>query len=311
MSEAVLLFGADGGGTKTLGLLAGPDGREVARSQVGATNPNVIGVETAATHLADLLVSCCDLAGEAPARVGAAVFGLAGAGNSVIQKRLSTALERVLQDRDIPIPKTLFETDARIALEGAFRGGPGIIVIAGTGSSVLGKSPGGEITLVGGWGKTIGDEGSGYYVGLEAVRAVARAIDGRDTPGSLRTILAEEFGLTSRERIVNSVYQEGFVLPSVAPAVMRAAEQGDPLALGIFERGAALLAEQVKVLVHSYATLPEVGVVFVGGLIDHECVYARILREAILPLSSAVRVHPPRESPAYGGVLLARQLLGV
>lgn len=309
MVDTPLLFGADGGGTKTLGVLAAADGCELARSQVGATNPNVIGVETAATHLADLLISCCDLAGQAPVSVGAGVFGLAGAGNAVIQKRLTQAFERVMRDRDLPMPKVQFETDARIALEGAFRGGPGIIVIAGTGSSVLGKSPDGTITLVGGWGRTIGDEGSGYFVGLEAIRAVARALDGRETPGSLQSILAEEFGLTSRERLVNSIYQEGFVLPSVAPAVMRAAEQGDPLALRIFERGADLLAEQVRVLVHSYASLPEIGVVFVGGLIDHECVYAGILREAILPLSPAVRVHPPRGSPVLGAVLLARQML--
>ncbi len=309
MAGTPLLFGADGGGTKTLGVLAAADGRELSRSQVGATNPNVIGIETAATHLADLLIACCDLAGKAPGAVGAGVFGLAGAGNPVIQKRLTQAFERVMRERDLPLPKIQFETDARIALEGAFQGGPGIIVIAGTGSSVLGKSPDGTITLVGGWGRTIGDEGSGYYVGLEAVRAVARALDGRETSGYLQSILAEEFGLTSRERLVNSVYQEGFVLPSVAPAVMRAAEQGDPLALQIFERGAGLLAEQVRVLVHSYASMPEIGVVFAGGLIDHECVYARILREAILPLSSAVRVHPPRGSPVLGAVLLARQML--
>jgi N-acetylglucosamine kinase-like BadF-type ATPase len=311
MAGTPLLFGADGGGTKTLGVLAATDGRELARSQVGATNPNVIGIDTAATHLADLLISCCDLAGQAPVAVGAGVFGLAGAGNPVIQKRLTQAFERVMRDRDLPMPKVQFETDARIALEGAFQGGPGIIVIAGTGSSVLGKSPDGTIRLVGGWGRTVGDEGSGYYVGLEAVRAAARALDGRETPGFLQSILAEEFGLTSRERLVNSVYQEGFVLPSVAPAVMRAAEQGDPLALRIFERGAGLLAEQVRVLVHSYASLPEIGVVFVGGLIDHECVYTRILREAILPLSSAVRVHSPRGSPVLGAVLLARQMLSL
>jgi N-acetylglucosamine kinase-like BadF-type ATPase len=309
MGDTHLLLGADGGGTKTLGILAGGDGRELARCQVGASNPNVVGVETAAAHLADLLTSCCDRAGREPADVGAAVFGLAGAGNAAVQKRLTSALEKVLQDRDIPMPKVRFETDARIALEGAFRGGPGIIVIAGTGSAILGKSPDGTITLVGGWGRTIGDEGSGYSVGLEAIRAVARRIDGRDGPSSLQTILAEEFGLTSRERLVNAVYQEGFVLPSVAPAVMKAAEQGDPAALGIFKRGAALLAEQVGVLLRAYAVLPQVGVVFVGGLIDHDCVYVGMLREAILALSPAVRVHPPQDPPAYGAVLLAKHLL--
>ncbi len=230
------------------------------------------------------------------------MFGLAGAGNSAVQERLSEALTKVLQDRRLPVPKFRFETDARIALEGAFRGGPGIIVIAGTGSAVLGKLPDGAVRLVGGWGRTIGDEGSGYYVGLEAARAVARTIDGRDAPGSLQRVLAES-GLTSRERLVNAVYQEGFPLPSLAPSVMKAAEAGDGAALAIFRRGAALLAEQVAV------RLPRIGVVFVGGLIDHESVYAGILREAILALSPAVEVHAPRDGPATGAVLLARELL--
>jgi N-acetylglucosamine kinase-like BadF-type ATPase len=308
MSAQPLLLGADGGGTKTLGILSSGDGRELAQCQVGPSNPNVVGVETAAAHLADLLSSCCERAGRPPAEVGAAVFGLAGAGNSAVQERLSEALTKVLQDRRLPVPKFRFETDARIALEGAFRGGPGIIVIAGTGSAVLGKLPDGAVRLVGGWGRTIGDEGSGYYVGLEAVRAVARTIDGRDAPGSLQRVLAES-GLTSRERLVNAVYQEGFPLPSLAPSVMKAAEAGDGAALAIFRRGAALLAEQVAVLLPACARLPRIGVVFVGGLIDHESVYAGILREAILALSPAVEVHAPQDGPATGAVLLARELL--
>ena len=308
MGEHSLLLGADGGGTKTVGILASGDGRLLAQCQVGASNPNVVGVETAAGHLAELLSSCCERSGRSPADVGAAVFGLAGAGNNAVQERLSVALTKALQDRRLPVPKFRFETDARIALEGAFRGGPGIIVIAGTGSSVLGKLPDGAVRLVGGWGRTIGDEGSGYYVGLEAVRAVARSLDGRDAPGSLQKILAES-GLASRERLVNAVYQEGYSLPSLAPAVMSAAADGDGEALGIFRRGAALLAEQVAVLLPAWAALPRIGVVFVGGLIDHDSVYARILREAIIAQSPAVQVHAPQEGPASGAVLLARGLL--
>jgi N-acetylglucosamine kinase-like BadF-type ATPase len=311
MGERNLLLGVDGGGTKTVGILASADGRELVRNTVGATNPNVVGVESAARNLADLLVSCCRSSDQEPGEVGAAVFGLAGAGNAAIQRQLTATLAKVLDERHVPAPKFRFENDARIALEGAFRGGPGIIVIAGTGSSVLGKLPDGAISLVGGWGRAIGDEGSGYSVGLEAVRAVARAIDGRDQGGTLQAILKEEFGLTSRERLVNSVYQEGFALPSVAPVVMQAAEKGDPVALGIFRRGADYLAEQVGVLIRAFSGIQEIRIVFVGGLIDHECVYARVLREAVLALSSAVRVCPPQESPAFGAVLLARQLLAV
>jgi hypothetical protein len=70
-----------------------------------------------------------------------------------------------------------------------------------------------------------------------------------------------------------------------------------------------LLAEQVAVLLPAWAALPRIGVVLVGGLIDHDSVYARILREAIIALSPAVEVHAPQEAPAAGAVLLARGLL--
>jgi N-acetylglucosamine kinase-like BadF-type ATPase len=309
MSESSLILGADGGGSKTLGILADVDGTEVARCYVGASNPNVVGVKEAADNLAELLLACCNEAGRSPEELSAAVFGLAGAGNATIKARLLGALETVLQKRGLKMPRTQIESDARIALEGAFGGGPGIIVIAGTGSSVLGKSSEGVITLVGGWGRLLGDEGSGYFVGREALKALATMLDGRAKTSPLRSLLENRFGLGSREGVVNAVYQEALAIPSLAPAVLEVAEQGDLVAADIFRRGAALLAEQLAVLVRLYQDLPRIGVVFVGGLIDHDNFYTRTLRDAAWALSSAVDVAPPLHSPAMGAVLLAQQSL--
>jgi glucosamine kinase len=305
MSNTLCYLGADGGGTKTLGVLASEDGRELARVRVGATNPNVVGVEGAASHLAELLLACCAAAGIAPEQIRGAAFGLAGAGNALLQERLRSALAEESRKQGFALPPAEIHTDARIALEGAFAGGPGIIVIAGTGSAVLGKTPEGEIRLVGGWGRTLGDEGSGYYLGVEALRAVARMFDGRSASTPLRKILEEKYGFDARAKIVNAVYQDGFAIPVLAPAVIEAAEGGDRVALEILRRGADSLAEQVNALIPLFRS--GAGVVFVGGLIDHEGLPEQILRKSLLALTPPAVVHPPQEDPASGAVRLATQ----
>jgi N-acetylglucosamine kinase-like BadF-type ATPase len=309
MPTSSLIIGADGGGSKTLGILADVSGTEVARCHAGASNPNVVGVEGAADNLAELVLAGCKEAGRPPGEVVAAVFGLAGAGNATVRGRLLGALKEALRKRGLAMPHTQIESDARIALEGAFGGGPGIIVVAGTGSSVLGKSPEGVITLVGGWGRVLGDEGGGYNIGLEALKAITAMLDGRAPTGTMRALLETRFGLGSRERVVNAVYQEAFPISSLAPVILAAAEEGDPVAVDIFHRGATLLADQLAVLVRQYRGASRIGVVFVGGLIDHDNFYTRTLRDAVRAISSAVDVVAPLHAPAMGAVLLAQQSL--
>jgi N-acetylglucosamine kinase-like BadF-type ATPase len=241
--------------------------------------------------------------------VGSAVFGIAGAGAAAVQEQMRGVLGTEAKKRGLTLPPLRFETDARIALEGAFAGGPGIIVIAGTGSAVLGKSSEGEIRLVGGWGRTLGDEGSGYFTGLEALRALARMMDGREESTLLRRKLETEFGLDSRQKLVQAVYQEGFAIPSLAPAVVAAAEEGDSAAASILRKGLGLLGEQAGVLARSYRSLPEVGVVFVGGLIDHEGLPARMLSESLRLSAPSACVRLPLEPPALGALRLARHIL--
>ena len=194
MSDATLVFGADGGGTKTLGVLADVSGTELARMQVGPGNPNVAGVDAAARNLLELIGGCCEIARRSPQEIGAAVFGLAGVGSHEVRGSLDDALHLLAVPRGWSSLPMFLETDARIALEGAFGGGAGIVLIAGTGSNVIGKLPAGDVVSVGGWGRTLGDEGSGYAIGLDAARAVAREIDGRGNAPRLRALLADRFG---------------------------------------------------------------------------------------------------------------------
>ena len=175
MPETRLVFGADGGGTKTLGILADRAGTELARMQLGPGNPNVAGVDGAARTLLDLIAGCCDAARKSPQDIGAAVFGLAGVGSIPVRNKLYEAVRSMIAAKSWSPMNVTIDTDARIALEGAFGGGPGVVIIAGTGSNLIGKMPDGIVGSVGGWGRVLGDEGGGYYLGLETARAVARA----------------------------------------------------------------------------------------------------------------------------------------
>jgi N-acetylglucosamine kinase-like BadF-type ATPase len=299
----VLVFGADGGGTKTLGILARASGEELAHAHAGPSNQNVIGTAAAAKNLAELIMACSRAAGRMPSEIGSAVFGLAGAGSPEEREALVAAVNRELKES----LSGSVETDARIALEGAFAGEPGVVVIAGTGSVVIAKSAKGEIRHLGGWGRVLGDEGSGYFLGLQALRVMTRDFDGIASSGTLRATLEAKFGWTTREALIAAVYRGGLEIPALAPLVLAAAAAGDAVATEILRNAAALLADQVAATFDQLGA--RAGVVFVGGLIDHESAYAGLLREAIVARCSRAEVRLPRHPPVVGAVLMARARL--
>jgi N-acetylglucosamine kinase-like BadF-type ATPase len=308
MTSPALVFGADGGGTKTLGILADLFGRELAREQVGPGNPNVAGVEAAAQSLTTLVQTCCMRAGCAVQDVRSIVFGLAGVGSMAVREQLADALRAHHRAIGVaPMPVTL-ETDSRIGLEGAFNGGPGVVMIAGTGSMLIGKTPAGTIVSVGGWGRLLGDEGSGYALGLAALRAVAAEMDGRGEETALRQRIADTHGWGTRDRIIAAVYQEKFDIPSLAPLVLACAESGDRIASAILDAAAEALAAQLEALLRKIPGPEEVGVVFVGGLIDKDTIYARVLRDTIMRRVPRARIQPAQHPPVWGAVLLAQRI---
>jgi N-acetylglucosamine kinase-like BadF-type ATPase len=305
VKTSTLVLGADGGGTKTLGILADGRGNQLARVQVGPSNQNVIGTSAAAKNLCGLIVQSCREAGQEPAGIGAAVFGLAGAGSDVEREALMRSVNDELAALGFPPVRGHVETDARIALEGAFDGAPGAVVIAGTGSVVIAKNTTGDLLRVGGWGRVLGDEGSGYDLGLQALKALTRDFDGMGGAGSLRARLAAGFGWTTRESVITAVYRGGLEIPSLAPLVLDAASAGDTVAVGILRAAALRLAEQVAAAVEMPGAAPRTGVVFIGGLIDHDTVYSRLLREAIVGRCLRADIRSPLHPPVHGALLMA------
>ena len=297
-----LVFGADGGGTKTIGIIS-DGGNVIAKRSVGASNPNVVGFDAAANRLYELIVSCCGDAGCKPTDVQSLVLGIAGVGRQDIRNALSDKIVN-LAGNELPL---VIDTDARIAIEGAFNGGPGVVIIAGTGSIVIGKSSGGEIVVAGGWGRILGDEGSGYWLGREALKSVAQWLDGRGGSEHLAKLVAKELGLQNRDELIAAVYQNECDVAGVASLLIGAAEEGDTYSLEILHRGAEELTLQAELVFHRLHQDAVMPVALLGGAIERP-LYASIARSAIEKRIKNARIQPPLSSAVHGAVLMAAKL---
>ena len=191
--------------------------------------------------------------------------------------------------------------DAEIALEAAFGGNSGAIIIAGTGSVVYGRTPDGETVRAGGWGYLLGDEGSGHRLGRLALGAVCRAYEGGEET-TLTEAVGSMLGVASVDGIISLVYGGGVVLSELAPLVLESAVTGDGAAFAILREETDALAEQLERLAMSAPEIEPQYALF-GGL-SGVSLFAHNLRSAVrrrmphwqpvateaLPVSGAVRL---------------------
>jgi N-acetylglucosamine kinase-like BadF-type ATPase len=305
MARRSLVLGIDGGTQKSTGMLSDDLGVILARREGAAMNVNATGFDNVARALFILVTRCCEDARCKPADLSSAVVGITGLEREMDRSRTREAVNALfVKDGARPLP-VAFESDARTALEGAFDGADGVVVVAAADSIVIGKTPRGEVVSVGGWGRILGDEGSGYSIGREALVAVARESEKRGTAGRLREVLAQRYHFNSREQIISAIYNDKFDIASLAPTVMETAADNDIVAQRILDRAAMQLAEQARVIVMQMGLLRKVKLVMVGNLVDRETVYANVLHMKLLKMLPQVEIRPPLHEPAYGAVLMA------
>jgi N-acetylglucosamine kinase-like BadF-type ATPase len=308
--NASYVIGLDGGGTKTTTLLADLKGTIVAETHGGPSNFQIIGVEEAARNILDLVETCCHTVGCNNSEIGSVVAGLTGAGRTADQHRIVEGIQNAAQKRGMYLRDLSIESDARIALEGAFLGEQGIVLIGGTGSIVFAKNAKGRINRAGGWGRLIGDEGSGYQIGREAFRSVARMLDGRGRKTRLAKMFGTAFGLKAHEDIIRAVYREEFDLAAAAPLVFRAAQQKDPVAIEILDLAACELIEALRAVLKGMGKIrrgirAKMPLVLMGGLLESENVYSKKVKALIRKKLPGISMEKPIAPPVQGAVLMA------
>ncbi|MGD1046355.1 MAG: BadF/BadG/BcrA/BcrD ATPase family protein [Bacteroidota bacterium] len=313
MNKPLYVIGIEGGGTKTTAVLCALDSIILSEAQGGPSNFHIVGIEKTVSTLLDLIQTCCHSVGCSVSQIGAVVAGLAGAGRVLDQQRIIDRLLELAHMKSLNLEKVSIESDARIALEGAFSGKPGVVVISGTGSIVFGKDEHDKVYRAGGWGRFIGDEGSGYAIGREAFRAVAKCLDGYGEKTKLVKLFDEKFGLGTQDAIIDAIYGEKYDFPSVVPMVIEAASKGDPVAKRILIRACSDLVEVIDTVLlkmnKGKKGVPKRPLAFVGSLLMNDNLYSHKMRSVIkreVPLAS---LRNAEVSPVVGAALMAIQLL--
>ncbi len=293
-----LYIGLDAGGTKTA-LLARAGRHETPVSLKGpAANLQRQGEDTTAQVLVALVRQAVD---RYPDAVLAGVCaGVAGAGYPVDQQSLAARVRGLLHDLE---PFHLAVThDGAIALEAAFEGGSGVMIIAGTGSILFARTRTGDTARAGGWGYLLGDEGSGHALGIHGLRAVAHAYDG-GPPTRLQALLADRHGLDTPGATIHSVYREGWPVHQMAPLVLEAAEEGDAVARRIVADQTQALARQAVWLAGRSDPI-ETRLALLGGL-TRSAYYKKALSDALTAALPGWRIQEPLHPPVVGALRLA------
>jgi len=228
-------LGVDAGGTKTEYVL-GDETRELARASAGTIKRMKVDAETAESHLKTGLGQIREVTGISLDAVTRCCIGTAGETVPLVVNWLREAFARHVGG------ELVIRGDVEIALDSVFWGGRGVLVLAGTGSNVAGRAATGKIVRAGGWGPALADQGSGHFIGLEALRRGFLAIDQR-RPTRLLEMARSFWNLESVGDLIefaNAIPPPEF--SRLAPLVVAAAEEGDAVALEVLEQGGADLA---------------------------------------------------------------------
>lgn len=302
-----LYLGVDGGQSSTKALIGDDTGRILG---VGAAGPcNHVGAAEGREKLAraagESVAMACNQAGLAAQDVQfeAACFGMSGGPED---KR--AILSEILRTKQLIVTH-----DALIALAGSTGGEPGVVTIAGTGSIAFGRNAAGETARAGGWGFLFGDEGSGFDVARQALRAVLRFEEGWGPPTALLGALLEATGAANANELLHTLYTQVWPRPRVAALaklVDAVASAGDPVARDILANAAQQLATlAVSVARRLFPSGETVLVCYIGGVFGSRVLLERY-RE-IVELTDGTRCAPPRYSPAAGALLEAYRVYGL
>ncbi|HEY8497536.1 MAG TPA: BadF/BadG/BcrA/BcrD ATPase family protein [Limnochordales bacterium] len=305
------LVAVDGGGTKTEAVALDMHGRVGARLTVGPSNLQNLGEDGCRRALAAAIDGVLAEVGLKRHQIRAACLGVAGLdtdADAASYARIVNALFGPAAER------VLVESDGFIPIFSGTRGRPGVALIAGTGSIATGVDDRGGRARAGGWGALLGDEGSAFDIGRQALMLALRAMDGRGRPTRLRADIERHFGRPLPE-VVAMLYRQDTLrettIASVAQLVAQAAEDGDRTSRLLLRKAAQELALCGRAVLAKLRFDSEPVPVVLSGSLFH----SRILREEVERRLGACRVRlefiRPALPPVAGACYLACRKAGI
>ncbi len=297
------VVGVDGGGTKTRAVLADERGAPIAEATGAGSTVKPQEAERSAGVIAGVVRDVLEQAGKSDDKPRVLYVGVAGVGRPSERE----ALYEALASHDLA-DELVIDTDFSVALTDAFGEGPGVLLIAGTGSSAIARGPAGATARCGGWGPVIGDEGSGSWIGRRALSVVAAAADGREPETALTgaVLTAAEVSETA-ELIRWAANATPASLATLAPVVMTVADAGDLRANSIVSMAVEELSLHVRALARQLFTdeRASVPVALTGGLLKKGSSFRKRLEHRLKTAVPGAQVHAGEIDAARGALRAA------
>lgn len=305
MRSAVAYFlGVDGGGSKTAAIVVDESMSVVGEGKAGPSNYLRVGIDDAARELNTAILGACYAAKLQPEEIVWTYCGIAGADHVGHRGVLVDAVKRTF-----PLANFTIDSDARVALTGAIGFGSGIVVIAGTGSVAFGRNEDRTEARAGGWGPTLGDEGSGYAIARRGLSAVVRAFDGRGESTLMTDLLCNRYAMCEPDELPYFVYAPSTHANDIAVycrMVFEAANNGDHVAMQICEEEgtelgltASTVARKLGLVEHPFP------VAYVGGAFNAGELLLGPMRRQLAEDAPRAVLRPPNESPVFGAARMA------
>jgi N-acetylglucosamine kinase-like BadF-type ATPase len=300
---ARFIMGIDGGATKTLAAVLDLERGELHLGHGGPSNQDAAGVH-AATHA---LLEAADeaIAGAGTRREGldAAVLAVAGTDTDAVEAQVR-----------MHCPASwIVVNDVVGAWATATGAQPGVGVISGTGSNVFGAGPDRRAWRAGGWGHILGDEGSGYWFGLESIRAALRDREASGPPTALSDAAVEFFGAPSVEALAPLLYTKPLTKSEIAAFAVKTAsiaEQGDEVACALYEDGAARLGAQITAVIRQTGLVGAFPIGLIGSAFKAGDIFVGPLTRVIHALAPDAQIARVEMAPVGGCVMLAARACG-
>lgn len=302
-------LGCDGGGTKTALAVLSSDGAVVARLETSTTYYLTgADITVVRTVLEPAIQSVCSTAGITPSDLRFSFFGLPGFG----EVRTDTARIEALVRQSVGSDRFACDNDMVCAWAGSLGGADGINVISGTGSMTYGRR-GDRGVRVGGWGEVFGDEGSGYWLGVAALRAFSKMSDGRSERGPLHGVMRRHLDIDEDVDAIDIVLNRWDAartpIAALSRAVGEAARSGDAYASALLAQAADELVRLVEATRQrlGFAEREAVPVSYSGGVFAMDEV-RRGFRLGLDALDARYELRDPLYPPDTGAAIYAATL---
>jgi N-acetylglucosamine kinase-like BadF-type ATPase len=302
-ADARYVMGVDGGATKTLAAVLDLRERALHLGHGASSNADAVGPRAATESLVKATDEALARAGVARERLDAAVLAIAGTDTDAIAAHVRETRPR----------SWVVVNDVVGAWAAATGAQPGVGAISGTGSNVFGVGPGGRAWRAGGWGHVLGDEGSGYWLAVQSIKAALSDRDRSGPPTALSAAVLDFFDVPSVEALAALVYSRPLAKGEIAAFAIeaaRVAHAGDAVARALYERGAVELSKQVLAVIEQTGLRDAFPVGLIGSAFKAGALFVEPLAAAIRGVAPAARVAVVEMAPVGGCLLLAARVAG-